>query len=142
VVGMLIQLVLSLPREAGSVPLARRVLDSALRSAGVTADCRADIGLALTEACANVVAHARAADGYQVTIRAEECRCTIEVANADAAVDPQRLAQPMPEAAAESGRGLHIIRAVMDGMELAAAPAGGLLVRMVKRLDFDLGHGV
>ena len=47
------------PRDATSVPLTRRVLDAALASLGVTEDCRADVRLALSEACTNVVRHAR-----------------------------------------------------------------------------------
>ncbi|HEV2256167.1 MAG TPA: ATP-binding protein, partial [Streptosporangiaceae bacterium] len=43
---------------AASVPVTRRVLDRCLETLGVTPDTRADIALALGEACANVVQHA------------------------------------------------------------------------------------
>jgi len=137
VVGLVIRLVLYLPRDTETVPLARRVLDGALSTAGVESDCRADIGLALTEACANVVAHARDVDQYQVAITAEGQRCTIEVSDAGPqVVEPEELSRPMPGPRTESGRGLHIIRAVMDAAEVVAGPAGGVVIRMVKRLVY------
>jgi serine/threonine-protein kinase RsbW len=133
---MLVQLRLYLPRDAASVPLARRVLDTALATVGVTEQCRADIGLALSEACANVVAHAAETDRYEVRISAEGVECAIEVDNVGGVVDPRLLEQPPAAPNAERGRGLHIIRTVMDVAEVAAGPAGGLVVRMIKKLVF------
>src|ERR1700722_5005321 len=56
--GMEIKMVLFLPRDVLSVPISRQVLDNCLETLGVTPDTRADIALALSEACANVVQHA------------------------------------------------------------------------------------
>src|ERR1700723_3347170 len=56
---MEIKMVLFLPRDAASVPVSRQVLDGCLETLGVTEDTRIDIALALSEACANVVQHAR-----------------------------------------------------------------------------------
>ena len=55
---MEIKVALSLPRDAASVPVTRQVLDCCLDRLGVAADTRADIALALSEACANVIQHA------------------------------------------------------------------------------------
>jgi len=41
------RLSLFLPRDSASVPMARRILSTTLRTAGVTDECRADILLAL-----------------------------------------------------------------------------------------------
>ncbi|HEU4423036.1 MAG TPA: ATP-binding protein [Pilimelia sp.] len=135
----MIKLVLHLPRDRETVPLARRVLDGALSTAGVAPECRADINLALTEACANVVSHASDVAEYEVAITAEGQRCTIEVTDTGPGAEPAQLTQPMPDPRAESGRGLHIIRAVMDVAEVAAGPAGGLVIRMIKKLVFTPG---
>ncbi|MFD0854750.1 ATP-binding protein, partial [Actinomadura adrarensis] len=50
---------LALPREALSIPVIRRVLGEALRGLGVSEDCVADILVATSEACTNVIQHAR-----------------------------------------------------------------------------------
>lgn len=55
---MELKMVLFLPRDSLSVPVSRQVLDSCLATLGVTPDTRADIALALSEACANVIEHA------------------------------------------------------------------------------------
>ncbi|MFJ1756622.1 ATP-binding protein [Kitasatospora sp. NPDC088134] len=76
---------LHLKRDPASVPLARRILLGAMDSAGVDPQIAFDLGLALTEACANAVEHAapaQAGDTYQVTASIGGDRVRIEVANA------------------------------------------------------------
>jgi serine/threonine-protein kinase RsbW len=97
---MEIKLVLYLPRDAVSVPVSRQVLDSCLETLGVTPDTRADIALALSEACANVVQHAGPGEEYEVQVSAKDCRCAIEVVNAGS-----RNAEPAPDAGAAAGNG-------------------------------------
>jgi serine/threonine-protein kinase RsbW len=76
---------LHLRREPASVPLARRILLGTMATAGVDPDISYEVGVALTEACANAVEHAcpgTAAgedDGFQVTATIEGNRLRIEV---------------------------------------------------------------
>src|ERR1700684_2116567 len=118
---MEIKLVLYLPRDAVSVPGGRQVLDSCLETLGVTSDTRADIALALSEACANVIQHAGPGEEYEVQVSARNCRCTIEVVNtgtADSEQPPIVVADEPVPATAEHGRGLQIIEAVVDNLQL------------------------
>ena len=82
---MEINMTLHLPRDAASVPVSRQVLDSCLQTLGVTPDTRADIALALSEACANVIQHAGRGEKYEVQVSARNCRCAIEVVNTSSA---------------------------------------------------------
>src|SRR4029078_1291971 len=79
---MEIKMALSLPRDAASVPVTRRVLDRCLETLGVTPDTRADIALALSEACANVVQHAGPGEEYQVQVSARSRQSVSEVVSA------------------------------------------------------------
>ena len=138
---MEIKMVLYLPRDAFSVPVSRQVLDGCLQTLGVTPDTRADIALALSEACANVVQHAGPGEEYEVQVSAKNCRCAIEVVNAGsrnrepaldysgtAGVEGRRrtgeqsggfaLADDPVYAIPEHGRGLKIIDAVTDNLQL------------------------
>ncbi|MFF0389807.1 ATP-binding protein [Kitasatospora sp. NPDC004615] len=75
---------LHLKRDPASVPLARRILLGAMDSAGVDPQDAFDLGLALTEACANAVEHAgpgHFGDTFQVTAALSGDRLRIEVAN-------------------------------------------------------------
>ncbi len=140
---MEIKMALYLPRDAASVPVTRRVLDRCLETLGVTPDTRADIALALSEACANVVQHAGPGEEYQVQASARSGQCVIEVVNAGSGTGtgherPGRSAlagDPVP-ATAEHGRGLTIIDAVADSMQLTGNERHGMTVRFEKTLQW------
>src|ERR1700760_3989131 len=85
--GMEIKMALYLPRDAASVPVTRRVLDRCLETLGVTPDTRADIALALSEACGNVIQHAGPGEEYEVLVSARDRRCVIEVVNTNGPAD-------------------------------------------------------
>jgi serine/threonine-protein kinase RsbW len=148
-----IKMVLYLPRDTASVPVSRQVLDGCLETLGVTPDTRADIALALTEACANVVLHAGPGDEYEVQARARNGQCVIEVVNtaseenrSDSTWDasgtvPGRaggtaLTDEAVPATAEHGRGLKIINAVVDNLQLTGDGRHGTTVHFEKTLDW------
>ena len=138
------KMVLFLPRDAASVPVSRQVLDGCLETLGVTEDTRTDIALALGEACANVVQHARSGMDYEVLATARDGKCVIEVVNsgdhgeapvpAGAALGSPS-AEPVP-ATAEHGRGLKIIDAVVDNLELTGDGRDGTTVHFEKNLSW------
>jgi serine/threonine-protein kinase RsbW len=140
--GVEINLVLHLPRDTASVPVTRQVLDGCLKTLGVTPDTRADIALALSEACANVVRHAGRGDEYEVQARARNGCCVIEVVNTASRDDMPGpdgngfavSSDPVP-ASAESGRGLKIINAVVDNLQLTGN-SGGTVVHFEKALEW------
>jgi serine/threonine-protein kinase RsbW len=133
------KVVLFMPRDTASVPISRQVLDSCLETLGVTADTRTDIALALGEACANAVLHAGAEQEYEVMARATDGRCVIEVANAgDGAVAVLPPGDPVPSTA-EHGRGLRIINAVTDNLQLTSNGRAGTTVHFEKELDWVPG---
>jgi serine/threonine-protein kinase RsbW len=141
---MEIKMVLFLPRDAASVPVSRQVLDGCLETLGVTEDTRTDIALALGEACANVVQHARSGVDYEVLATARDGKCVIEVVSSGGRGDAQvpagaslgpPSAEPVP-ATAEHGRGLKIIDAVVDHLELTGDGRDGTTVRFEKNLSW------
>ena len=137
-----LRLALSLPRDAATVPMARRLLDRALHTLGVEEGCRDDIGLILTEACANVIEHALDIDDYEIMIDVSEVRCVIHVTNAGEIVDPSRLVlQTARSPLDEHGRGLHIIRALADELYLTPALSGGLVLQAVTTLRWTSAAG-
>lgn len=71
------------PHEAVSVPLMRRVLGDTLRRLGADEDGIADLLLAVTEACTNVIRHGRGGPGrkYKVVASLGEGGCLVQVLN-------------------------------------------------------------
>jgi serine/threonine-protein kinase RsbW len=127
---------LALPREAPSIPVIRKVLGGALRGLGVGEDCVADILVATSEACTNAILHARASGPFEVagTIDAGVCVLTVR--------DGGRGPRPAPAdrgVLAESGRGLKIMRALVDELSIDAAPDRGTIVQLRKRLTWRDG---
>jgi serine/threonine-protein kinase RsbW len=140
---MEIKMVLFLPRDAASVPVSRQVLDGCLETLGVTEDTRTDIALALGEACANVVQHAGPGMDFEVLATARDGKCVIEVVNSGDRGEPVSpgaalrplAAEPVP-ATAEHGRGLKIIDAVVDKLELTGDGHDGTMVHFEKNLSW------
>src|SRR4030095_2440123 len=116
--------------------MARRILSTTLRTAGVTDECRTDILLALAEACANAVAPAKATERYRSNVEVDDSECHIEVVDDGPGFDydPTLLPGEVP-LLAESGRGLFIIRSLADDFDLLPNTPNGTLVRFAKRLD-------
>lgn len=82
---------LHLKREPASVPLARRILLGTMETAGVDAQVAHEMGIALSEACANAVEHAAVAEpdqGFQVTASIDGDRLSIEVVDCGPALPP------------------------------------------------------
>ncbi|MFG2087414.1 MULTISPECIES: ATP-binding protein [unclassified Spirillospora] len=124
---------LSLPREALTIPVIRRVVGDALRGLGVSDDCVDDVLVATSEACTNVVQHARAAGEYKVTGHVDEGVCVLKI------MDRGRGPRPAPEdrgVMSESGRGIRIMRALVDDLDIDTSPDRGTVVHLRKRLSW------
>jgi serine/threonine-protein kinase RsbW len=133
------------------VPVSRQVLDGCLQTLGVTPDTRADIALALSEACAKVIKHAGPGDEYEVQVSARNGQCAIEVVNTgsqdgrpapdrsengEGRAGPAVLTGDAVPATAEHGRGLKIINAVVGNLQLTRNEREGTTVRFEKTLDW------
>ncbi|HEY6275550.1 MAG TPA: ATP-binding protein [Streptosporangiaceae bacterium] len=79
------------PREALSVPVMRHVLGDTLRGMGADDDGVADLLLAVTEACTNVVQHGGPGPQYEVVASVGRGGCQIEVQNAGQTFEVARL---------------------------------------------------
>lgn len=125
---------LSIPMEKASVSLTRNVVDVALRRCGVSPDVRQDIGLALTEACANAVRHSDAKREYQVDAALRHNRCVVEVTDHGTGFVVADVPRSVPPDA-EGGRGLMLMYALTDRVEIHRHRGDGMTVHFEKNLD-------
>lgn len=136
---MEIKFTLQLPRDALSVPVVRRVLNSSMRTLGVSDSCLNDIEIALTEACTNVLDHAAQGDEYEVVAGLDDERCVIEVVDTGRGFDAEQLGHADADPSAEEGRGIQLIRALVDRVHFKSRPESGMIVHLEKDLVFEHG---
>jgi serine/threonine-protein kinase RsbW len=137
--GYGLSIAICLPRDELSVPVIRHLVRHALDEVGVLDAISGDIEVALTEACANVLHHAGPGDSYEVVFAIGPDDCELRVVDVGRGFDHMSI-RPDPganELHEERGRGLRLMHALVDRIELVSAPEEGTLVRLVKRLAFD-----
>ena len=138
---MRIDLSLTLPRDAATIAMARHITTCALEEVGAATRTVDEVALALSEACANVVEHAGADDEYEVRLHLTDAVCEIEVVDSGGAIDLGDIdVDPgMPASPAGHGRGIALMRALVDEINFVSQPDRGTAVCLVKRLDLDPG---
>jgi serine/threonine-protein kinase RsbW len=93
----------------------------------------------VSEACTNVLQHGDPAADYEVGLHldAERCRLrVIEIGRGAAGAFAQELLGHGPDGEAEHGRGLLVMRALMDRVGFRLLPGAGSVVSLEKRLTY------
>lgn len=130
-----IEFSLALPRDAIGIPMVRRVLGDAMRSLNVSEVCIAEMLLAVSEACSNAVRHGGPANRYEVSAAIGFGRCEVRVADHGSGLPAVPSHFPPPDV--ENGRGLLIMRSVVDEISFGITPGRGTTVRLCKELAWD-----
>jgi serine/threonine-protein kinase RsbW len=136
---MRVQLELSLPREAVSVPLARHTVAAALLAAGVEPVCVEEVKVALSEACTNAVQHAVAGVTYEVMVGICDEQVSIEVVDSGSGFGQREVDSSAPDHAAENGRGMALMNALSDLTVFDSVEGRGGSVHLTKRLRWAKG---
>jgi anti-sigma regulatory factor (Ser/Thr protein kinase) len=116
------------PAEADRLAPARHAFGTWLEERGVPEESRADLVLAFSEACSNAVRHAYV-DGegtISVHLRYDDGLLTINVS------DTGRWTEPDPRS--DGGRGLEMIRLLLDDVHVHGTPYGTTVV-MAKNIE-------
>jgi serine/threonine-protein kinase RsbW len=119
------------PREALTIPSMRHVLGDTLKRVGVDESSIADLLLAVTEACTNVLRHSGQGRGYEIVARVAGNRCHLDVVDRGRGFDPTMLPlrRPVVRRPVRRVPALHRRHAGLAG----SAPAALLLRRGIGR---------
>jgi anti-sigma regulatory factor (Ser/Thr protein kinase) len=123
-----------LPVDAKSVPLVRGLLRQTLEHLDVSSAGVDEILLALTEACANVVQHA-GEDEYRVDVSIDDELCRISVLDHGGGFDVEAVTAAPPPSPLDGGRGLLLMRQLVDRLSFVADETGTHRVTLEKRLS-------
>lgn len=131
---------LNLPKDATSVPVVRHISREALSSLGVGEVCISEIEVALSEACTNVLKHVEGTEeAYEVKVQVNEQLCEIRVIDTGSGFDHDSQGRAHADYAAEGGRGIFLMRAMVDNIQFTSAPESGTVVCLTKKLELEQG---
>ncbi len=132
---MNIEFSVRLPVDAKSVPLVRGLLRQTLEHLDVSSAGVDEILLALTEACANVVQHAGEHEEYRVDVSIDDELCRISVLDHGPGFDVDAVTAAAPPSPLDGGRGLLLMRELVDRLSFVADENGTHRVTLEKRLS-------
>jgi serine/threonine-protein kinase RsbW len=136
---MRVQIALSLPREAISVPLTRHTVSAALYTAGVEPTCVDEVEVALSEACTNAVQHAVGGVSYEVNVSISDEQVSIEVVDSGSGFGQREVPSDGVDHMSENGRGMALINALSDLTVFDSITGKGGSVHLTKRLRWIQG---
>ena len=134
---MQIILALALPRDEQTIPVSRHIATNAMAEIGVTEDHIDDIAVALTEACTNVLKHSGPGDEFEVSLEVDDDQCVIRVVDTGRGFDSASLGFNHADSSAEQGRGIGLMRALVDSVKFISKPEAGTIVHLEKTLQYD-----
>jgi len=119
-------------REPAAVPSARAFVAQTLAPLAFPVDVADRLVLAAAEACNNVVLHATG-DTFAVAVTVDDDDCSIHVTDAGGGFRAPRRRPAMPAADETGHRGLALMYALVDRVEVASS-AEGTAVVLVQRV--------
>ena len=134
---MELSLALTLPRDEQTVPVARHIVRNAMEQVGVEETCVDDVELALSEACTNVLLHSGPGDQFVVRLDLEDRLGVLRIIDVGHGFDSARVQATDDLVEAEQGRGLGVMQAVVDRVDLTSRPEAGTIVTLEKVLTYS-----
>ena len=134
---MELSLALTLPRDEQTVPVARHIVRNAMEQVGVEETCVDDVELALSEACTNVLLHSGPGDQFVVRLDLEDRLGVLRIIDVGHGFDSAKVQATDDLVEAERGRGLGVMQAVVDRVDLTSRPEAGTIVTLEKVLSYS-----
>ncbi len=132
---MALEVDLALDSRVSEIARARRWVSEHAQAAGFSeADVR-NLGLAVSEACANVIRHAyhgQPGRPIGLRLRVDETRLALWIRDQGTKFDPHAYQAPDLDQPHEGGYGVFIIRSLMDEVDYDTSARQGTTLRLVK----------
>jgi len=131
---------LVIPSEPKRIAEADDFVEKSLRDHGVQESLVSDLAIATTELINNAIIHGNRKDASKtvtLSLQFTSKDVTIRVQDQGNGFEPERVPDPLAEEnlLKEVGRGIFIVRSLMDDLEFERAPEGGMVAVLRKSLD-------
>ena len=131
---------LELASNLDSVDQAEEAALSIATQCGVSEDELHRVGISVREAMVNAVVHGNKYNRnkkVQFRVDTSSDRMTVTIADEGTGFDPEAVPDPNTDdnVLRQSGRGIMLMKAFMDGYEVSVRPGGGTEVRLFKNLS-------
>jgi len=133
---------LTIPSELRLLPVARMFVEAVCQSGGMEREVIDAVVLAVNEATSNVIRHAhreRPATPLQVQCRLLPDGIEVQLLDEGPAFDLTTVPHLDPGEVRVGGRGVYLMRQLMDELNCERRPHGGNILRMVKRCRRSTG---
>lgn len=112
-------------------------LEERLREAGMNESDLADVAISVSEAVNNAIFHGNKCDlkkRITVRVKVDGRGVEVEVQDQGSGFDPTEIASPVEgdNVLKQVGRGIFIIKSLMDRVDFSFEPKGGTILRMYK----------
>ncbi len=124
--------------RAGSLSSARRRVRDAMTQARVDDESARDMEVAVGEALSNAHRHAYGKAVGPVAVRVDhtESAVTVVVTDEGSTTVPATVPTALPAHTPQGGRGLYLIRSLLDEVEMGVNPIGhGISIRMTRHIE-------
>ncbi len=130
----------SLPSSIEYLPLVDTVCQAFCSWAGLSSEVSNDICMAVIEAATNAIVHGNKSirsKKMRAVFNKRQNEIVVKVIDEGEGFDPEKVPSPLDEdnILKESGRGIYIMRQVMDEVEFESIPGKGTTVTLLKALD-------
>ena len=114
-------------------------VEQKLREQGINQDLVTDIAISVTEVVTNAVNHGNQNDPQKkvtVTLKVDKTQVTVRIEDQGNGFDPEHLANPLAEEnlLKDAGRGIFIVKSLMDEVKFEVKPDSGTAVVLIKKL--------
>ncbi len=114
-------------------------VEQKLREEGVSPGLVTDIAISVTEVVTNAVCHGNQNDSEKkvtVSLEINKKEVVVRITDQGGGFDPGHLANPLSEEnlLKDAGRGIFIVKSLMDEVKFEIAPDSGTTVTLIKKL--------
>lgn len=133
---------ITIPSSPDKISVVDEFLEDWLRKRGVAENTIADLAIAITELVNNAINHGnKQREGKKVTLTLRYGDGEIEASITDEGegFDPEDIPDPLAEEnlLKEIGRGIFIVKSLMDDFRYTSRPEGGTMISIVKKIAWS-----